>query len=157
MAYALAEGIQVSLNGITWYKLTDHNRGQISIVPTLIEKSQRMANGTMRKYIVDQKDTISVSWDFLPTKTAESVDGGYGAAWMAAFYEANAQMPIYLKIIKSQDTVPSLSAYPSDSTFVSSSTGSRTYTVFMTSFSMDVLKRTTVSDYVNLQFEFTEQ
>ena len=157
MAYALAAGLQVSLNGTNWYKLTDHNRGEISIVPTLIEKSQRMANGTMRKYIVDQKDTISVSWDFLPTKTAESVDGGYGAAWMAAFYEANAQMPIYLKVIKSQDTVPSLAAYPSDATFVSSSTGSRTYTVFMTSFSMNVLKRTTVSDYVNLQIEFTEQ
>jgi hypothetical protein len=140
-----------------WYKLTDHNRGEISITPTLIEKSQRMANGTMRKYVVDQKDTIATSWDFLPTKTAETVDGGYGAAWMAAFYEANSQMPIYLKVIKSQDTVPGLYTYPLDSTFASASTGFKIYTVFMTSFSMNILKRTTVSDYVNLQIEFTEQ
>ena len=67
MAYALQSGIQVSINGTTWYKLTDHNRSDIDITPLLIEKEARMANGTLRKFVVAKKDIISVSWDFLPT------------------------------------------------------------------------------------------
>lgn len=67
MPYSLQSGIQVSINGTTWYRLTDHNRGEIDITPLLIEKEARMANGTLRKFVVAKKDVISVSWDFLPT------------------------------------------------------------------------------------------
>ena len=50
MAYALQSGIHVSINGTNWYKLTDHNRREIEITPTLIEKESRMANGSLRKF-----------------------------------------------------------------------------------------------------------
>jgi hypothetical protein len=75
MAYLLESGLQISLGKtylgvvttdpalMVWYKLTDHNRGEIDISPELIESSSRMANGSMRKYVVAQKNTISASWD----------------------------------------------------------------------------------------------
>ena len=50
-----------------WYELTDHNRSEISITPILIEKEARMANGTLRKFVVSKKDIISTSWSFLPS------------------------------------------------------------------------------------------
>jgi len=67
MAYALQAGIHVSIDKVTWFKLTDHNRQEISINPTVIEKENRMANGTLRKFIVAKKDIISTSWNFLPS------------------------------------------------------------------------------------------
>ena len=67
MAYLLESGIQISLTGAngTWQKLTDHNRGPIQVSPELIESQSRMANGKMRKYVVAQKNKISVSWKYL--------------------------------------------------------------------------------------------
>jgi len=72
--------------------LTDHNRSDISITPLLIEKESRMANGTLRKFVVNKKDILSVSWDFLPTSHIQgvselsitTVDGKSGAGWITA-------------------------------------------------------------------------
>ena len=39
----------------TWTKLSEHNRQPVSIDTNRIERSERMANGTMRKiFIADQ-------------------------------------------------------------------------------------------------------
>ena len=35
MTYAIAQGIEVSLDGNTWYSLTDHNRQPIDITYTV--------------------------------------------------------------------------------------------------------------------------
>lgn len=241
MAYTLNAGIEVSINGTTWYKLTDHNRQEISISPTLIEKEQRMANGTLRKFVISKKDTISTSWDFVPTLNKNSyiitnltaqnnilvyttstnhnflnnsvvkisgindnrfnltssvsvsagptntfgitgqysgpdftlsgsnigmaeqftaslttVDNNYGASWLTAFYNANVGNPIYVKITSSNHTDPSIGSVPSNSTYVSSLTGSKTYQVFITNFSRSIVKRTSVTDYVDMNIEFTE-
>jgi hypothetical protein len=167
MAYKIQAGIQVSLNGSTWYKLTDHNREPIQIDVEMIESSSRMANGAMRKYVVAKKHKVSTSWEFLPTKTAETADGNFGAAWMQSFYNANAGIPIYLKIIESKlNADPAAGAIPDESganfktaqteTSTTNATGSRTYSVFITSFSKTLSKRTPVADYVDISIEFTE-
>jgi hypothetical protein len=164
MAYKIQAGIQVSLNGSTWYKLTDHNREAVQIDVELIESSSRMANGSMRKYVVAKKHKVSTSWTFLPTKTA---DGNYGAAWMESFYIANAGVPIYLKIVESKlNADPAAGAIPDESgtnfktaqteATVTNATGFRTYNAFITSFSKTLSKRTSVSDYVDINIEFTE-
>jgi hypothetical protein len=75
----------------TWQKLTDHNRDPISISPELIETQSRMANGKMRKYVVAQKNNISVSWSYVPSKTSETADLNYGAAWLESFYQNNSK------------------------------------------------------------------
>jgi hypothetical protein len=157
MAYLLESGIQVSLNNSTWYKLTDHNRQPIEISPELIESQARMANGRMRKYVIAQKNNISVSWDYVPSKTAETADLNYGAAWLESFYKSNAGLPIYLKVVSSEiDPDAVLGSVPLDSNFKTAQTGSKVYTVFMTGFSKTIVNRTKVSDYVNMNIEFTE-
>jgi hypothetical protein len=167
MPYALQSGLQVSINGTTWYKLTDHNRSEIEITPTLIEKEARTANGTLRKFVVAKKDVISVGWNFLPSKPASTgnvsndtkfsiVDSNYAGSWMQSFYNANVGIPIYLKIISAKHTDPATGAAPSDATYVSSSTGEKIYQVFMTGFSKTIVKRNPVTDFLDITLEFTE-
>lgn len=164
MAYTLLSGIQISLNGTTWYKLTDHNRGSIDITPTLIEKESRMANGTMRKYVVAKKDTISTSWDFVPGKSDCIVDGNYGGSWLTAFYNANCSLPIYVRVIRAKHTDPAINTVPSDNTYTAAQSvqyaqgtnGYKEYRAFITNFSSTIVKRTKVTDYLNMTIEFTE-
>lgn len=164
MAYALQSGLHVSLNGSTWYKLTDHNREEITITPELIESQNRMANGNLRKYVVAQKNKISTSWTFLPTNPSEAVDSNYAGAWIESFYQNNVGIPIYLKVIQSEidsntasEPDPSVpTTIPLNIDFKSASTGSKTYQVFITNFSKVLRKRTPVSDYVDIDIEFTE-
>jgi hypothetical protein len=156
MAYAIQAGIQISLNGTTWYKLTDHNRREIQVNPSLIESAKRMANAKMRKYVIAKKQIISTSWETVPSKTSLTVDGNYSSAWLDAFYAANNGVPIYLKLVASSDTTPSKGSAPVDSTFVTSLTNSTTYQVFITRFSSTTTHRNINSDYVNMEIEFTE-
>jgi hypothetical protein len=157
MAYLLQSGIHLSLNGSTWYKLTDHNRGEISVTPELIQNEARMANGKLRKYVVAQKEKISTSWSYVPSKTSECADGNKGAAWLESFYEANVGIPIYIKIIVSEITTNTArGAAPDDFYFKSATEGSKEYNVFISNFSKRVINRTKVSDYVAMDIEFTE-
>lgn len=47
--------------------LTDHGRDPVSIDYQLIENTQRMADGRMRKYVIASKKTISFSWSMIPS------------------------------------------------------------------------------------------
>lgn len=157
MAYLLQSGIHVSLDNSTWYKLTDHNRSEIEISPEVIESQSRMANGKMRKYVVAVKNNISTSWEYVPSKTSECVDGNYGGAWLESFYKANVGAPIYVRVISSEiDPDPAAGAIPSDVNFKTAATGSKVYSAFMTNFSKTIIHRTKVSDYLNMSIEFTE-
>jgi len=241
---AATEQISGTINFKTWYYLTDHNRSEIQINPILIEKEQRMANGTLRKFVISKKDIISTSWKFLPTdsknKTATVksvianqststiqyttsskhyfkagtmvtvsglssfnvtkiaidsvntegttftvkysntggslsgttgtatnlnpglgynspiVDDNYGASWISAFYNANVGNPIYLKIVSASHDDPSIGQIPEESSYKTSSTGSRIYQVFISNFSKSIIKRTAYNDFVDIDIEFTE-
>jgi hypothetical protein len=158
MAYLIESGIQVSLTGAngTWQKLTDHNRSPIKISPEIIEAESRMANGKMRKYVIAQKNNISVSWNYVPSKTSECVDGFYSAAWLESFYKSNSGLPIYLKVVSSElDPDPAFGALPAG-TFATAQTGSKVYNVYMNGFSKTIINRTRISDYVDMNIEFTE-
>lgn len=148
MAYLLEAGIQVSLDNVNWQKLTDHNRDPIDISTEVIETQARMANGRMKKYVVAQKNTISVSWNYVPSKTSETADLNHGAAWIESFYRSNVGSPIYLKVVASE--------LNSSGNFVTAKTGSEVYTVFMNNFSKSIINRTKISDYVNMSIDFTE-
>lgn len=164
MAYALQSGLHVSLDNSTWYRLTDHNRDEITITPELIESQNRMANGNLRRYVIAQKNKISTSWNFLPTNPSEAVDANYAGAWIESFYQNNVGIPIYLKIVQSEidsnvliePDVSVSRTIPSNANFKSASTGSKTYQVFITNFSKVLRKRTPISDYVDIDIEFTE-
>lgn len=87
----LSKGSVLEINsGGTWYKVTEHNRSSIDVSPIRIENVKRTANGTARKFFVAEKKRVSVSWDMLPSTTALTVDGGWGATDIKSFYESSA-------------------------------------------------------------------
>ena len=165
MTYRIAQGVQISLDGGTWYKLSDHNREPINLSYEVIENSQRMANGKMRKYVIDSKMKVSTSWQFFPTKDSYLVDAGTytkAGAWIKAFYDANVFIPIKIKLIHASTTTPSQGSIPSSTTYVDaySSTG-EIIDAYITSFSYNISKRTspigqTGNDFVDIDIEFTE-
>lgn len=180
MTYQIAQGVQVSIDGNTWYSLTDHNRQPISITYNLVEQADRMANGSMRKYVIARKFVHKIQWNDVPTYDPYLVDysgaqgQSHGPAWLKAFYEGNYSNPIYVKFIFAQQE-PTVNAYPASGTYTSSlqnpigtnpSTGSpwNVYEAFMTTFTYDVTKRMKGNsmtggagyDHVDITVEFTE-
>lgn len=165
MTYAIQPGIQISLDNTTWYGLTDHNRSQIEIKPELIEKSSRMANGMMRKYVVAKKDTISTSWSNIPSQSVRTVDynatthRGLSSAWFEAFYSANVGVPVYVKVVSAIETVPGFFTIPTEAVSVpltTSLTTSKTYHAFISKFSKTIKHRNALGDFVDMEIEFTE-
>jgi len=179
MTYSIAQGVQVSLDNSTWYPLTDHNRQPIDITYTLVEQADRMANGTMRKYVIARKFVHKITWKDVPTYDPYLVDyngaGGTscGPAWIKAFYEGNYNAPVFVKFQFAQDT-PVINGIPNASTYTSSRqnpTGTNpeglpwnVYEAFMTTFDYHITKRTVGNnstrgigyDQVDLTLEFTE-
>lgn len=84
----LPVGSLIYLN--TTIKLSEHNRQPASIQTNRIEKTQRMSNGTLRKFFVADKKSINISWTMLPSFSTFTVDGGYGAMDIRSFYEGTA-------------------------------------------------------------------
>jgi hypothetical protein len=156
MAYLIDTGIQISIDGNTWYKLTDHNREPIEVRPSLIEQQQRMANGKMRKYVVAQKNNISCSWKYVPSSQSQCIDGFYSSAWLESFYKSNSGLPIYLKVVSSGLNTDSGFGSQPLGVFVTAQNRSKTYNVYMVDFSKTIINRTKVSDYVDMNIEFTE-
>lgn len=124
MTLPISSALELSLNGNDWYKLTDHNRKELAVSPELIETSARMANGKMRKYVVAQKAKFSTSWSYVPAKSSLTVDGNNSSAWLDAFYDANAGIPIYLKVISGgMGSAPSAATIKAQGTAVAKETG----------------------------------
>lgn len=183
MTYHIAQGVQVSIDGSNWYALTDHNRQPISITYTLIEQADRMANGTMRKYVIGRKFVHKIEWKDVPTYDPYLVDylgaGGlsHGPSWIKAFYEGNYTNPVYVRFVFAQQE-PTINGLPADGTYTSSlqspiGTNSNSvpsglpwneYQAFMTTFTYDVTKRMKGNamtggvgyDHVDITIEFTE-
>ena len=100
--------------------LTEHNREPLSYDPIRIEEAERMANGTMRAYIVATKAKFSTSWSNLPDVDAKTVDKKWGARSISNFYHN----------------------YPGSlSVEIYDGTETKTYTMKITNFSSQIVKR----------------
>jgi hypothetical protein len=110
---------------MTWgnHKISDHNRGALTIGVNRIEESTRMANGTMRKFIIADKRTFSTDWSDLPQSATHTVDGYWGKQEIENWYNTN-------------PGAFDLKLYYGDGT-------SSTYSVMMTKFGADISKRGT--------------
>jgi hypothetical protein len=94
----------------TFLITSDHNRSEIGVSVERIEKRDRMVNGRMRSFHIADKQSITVSWDMLPSRrfsgdpnfnitTGKSpltgtdeqytVDGGAGGDDLLAWYETH--------------------------------------------------------------------
>lgn len=69
-------------------RVTEHNRAPVDVSWESIETSERMINGTLRKWLVTRKRTWSTSWEMVPHSTNRTVDGGMGGEAMESFYES---------------------------------------------------------------------
>lgn len=123
--------------------LSDHSRTPLSVSYEVIENSQRMADGTMRKYVIANKRLISCSWEMLPTTANMVVDSNASALAMKRFWEINnpyaMTMTLYYKKNGSADL-----------------TYADSINVFWNTFSFDIIKRFRDYDYWNTTAEFTE-
>jgi hypothetical protein len=117
-------------------RVTEQNRAPLSLNTQRIESGQRMSNGTLRKYFIADKLNLSVSWEMVPSFRNETVDGGWGAEDLKAFYESAAGRGAFR--IKLNPTV-----FSTD--LVEQSDGALaddyTYTVMFTSCDFTVVKR----------------
>ena len=91
-AVATRNGLDYAFSALTnvFRRVTEHNRGPLTLDNNRIEQSTRMADGTLRKYFIADKLNISVSWDMIPSFRNETVDGGWGAEDLKSFYESAA-------------------------------------------------------------------
>jgi hypothetical protein len=109
-------------------KLSEHNRQPISIQTNRIEKQQRMSNGTLRKFFIADKKSISISWNMLPSFSTFTADGGYGAMDIKSFYEGSASKASGALSGKNSFDVTIRYGGPSNITNISSNGTTVTYT-----------------------------
>jgi len=128
-AIYLPVGSLIYLN--TTLKLSDHNRQPVSIQTNRIEKQQRMANGTLRKFFIADKKSINVTWNMLPSLSTFTADGGYGAIDLRSFYEGTAA--------KASGALSGRSNF--DVTLVYGGTATQTLNMVFTSCSFELVKR----------------
>ena len=173
MSYSIKAGIAVSIdwNGTTgtWYNLTDHNRQPIQYSPQRIEQVQRMADGSMRKFVIANKAVYDISWQMVPTATQTitsqsgktitsyqpTVDGNYGAGFMKAFFDKYVFQPVYIKLTFATDNSTGNSHLPSQLA-TPSTVKNQILKVFMTDFKYTINKRLELLDYVDVTMQFTE-
>jgi hypothetical protein len=127
---------QSSATQLKFRRLTEHNRQPLSINTERIESSQRMANGTLRKYFIADKLILDVSWEMIPSFRNETVDGGWGAEDIKNFYESSAGRGAFR--VKINPTVFSTSLVEESDGALSDD---YTYTMVFTSCDFTVLKR----------------
>jgi hypothetical protein len=65
-------GSEVADNLETFLILSDHNRSNIDISSQRLGTRERMINGRMRAYHIDDKKTIRLSWQALPSRSYSS-------------------------------------------------------------------------------------
>jgi hypothetical protein len=84
-----------SSDGITFNKISDHNRDPISVSVERFEKRARMVDATLRRYTVNKKRTFQVNWNDLPSKRnavyggktgLTTVDGGWAGEDIETFH-----------------------------------------------------------------------
>lgn len=120
-------------------KISDHNRSPLSIEVNRIERSSRMVDGTMRKYVIGQKRTFSCSWENLPSvsdATSGPVDFGLSGTDMQSFSNSSDE-PFTLTLSDGQ-------------------TNEETYFVYLQEFSYEIVKRGATVDLWNVTVSLEE-
>lgn len=96
-----------STSNPTWQKVSEHNREPAGININRIEKTQRMSNGTLRKFWIADKKSLSLSWKTLPSRSTLTVDGGWGAVDLQDYYAlaSKGRGSFKVKIVYGKETV----------------------------------------------------
>lgn len=130
--YIEAKDLLASPPGTTkiFNKVTEHNRSALELGTERIEKIVRTSNGTLRKSHIADKKQFQLSWEMLPAYRTLTVDGGWGAEDLRAFYfgeEGKQSFNIRVNLAKTGSD--------------QSSSGYESYTVIISSCNFTVVKR----------------
>lgn len=118
------------VNTLGWRNITEHNRSEFAVDSMRIEQTQRMSNGTLRKFHIADKKRFGVSWSMLPTYRTLTVDGYWGAEDLRTFYASDEGKSTFrIRINFAKDGVSQASS------------GYEEYTVSFTDCSFVVVKR----------------
>ena len=132
-------------NGGGTLTLSDHSRSPLSINYDVLSKSERMADGTLKRYVVARKKIIQCDWSMLPTIRSHVADGNADARDLKEFYESNLFKTMSMTL-----------SYNRNHTERSGAAYQETLSAYWTAFSFDVVKRYKNFDYWNITAEFTE-
>lgn len=151
--------------------LSDHNRKPIDMSFDRIEQRQRMINGRMRSYHVADKLNLSVSWDFLPSRSFANkpefsstganalandqqytVDGGAGGVELLDWYKSHpGPFWVYLAYDKHSDFKNAGNQYERMSQY------NQVVEMYISDFSYSVVKRgTSTHDFWNITVSLEE-
>jgi hypothetical protein len=72
----------------TLNRLSDHNRSPIAVTMDRIENRKRMADATMRTFVVATKRMWKTSWEDLPREDNQTADGFWGSESLIQFYQS---------------------------------------------------------------------
>ena len=73
--------------GTTWQLVTDHGRSSVNMSVERVENKQRMADGTLRRYVVTKKRTWQTSWENLPSVATPSLANGQPGSWIENIHD----------------------------------------------------------------------
>jgi hypothetical protein len=121
-------------------KISDHGRDPLQETYEILERKGRMVNGTLRRYVVAKKKAWATSWTNLPshnnTAGAGTVDGGWSADQMEAFYRTQSNKPFVMTLRDGMGN-------------------QTTYTVILAEFEKEIVKRGVV-DWCNVSVTLEE-
>ena len=116
--------------------VSDHGRSALTITPQRIEVSDRMADGTLRKYYVVDKKEFSCSWEDIPSASSKTVDKRMGGKAMEDFYYSTpGAFPL---VVTNGDGVEN------------------TYSVMFTEFNKEIKKRSSQGDLYSISVTMEE-
>lgn len=130
--------------GSTWNQISDHARDPLQVSVQRIENVQRMADGTLRRYVVAKKHTFTCSWTGLPSVSGTQLANGQPGSWVESFHDSqNGSFLMRLRAGSDKDT-----------TFTG--TQGTIYTVMITDFSKTIGKRSMTYDFWDMSVTLEE-
>lgn len=131
-------------NGTTWYQISDHGRDPLQVSVVRIENVNRMADGTLRRFVVAKKHTFECSWTGIPSNTGTWLANGQPGSFIENWHDTvNGAFLVRLRAGSDRDT-----------TFTG--TQGTIYTMMITDFSKEIGKRSTSYDFWNLDVTLEE-
>lgn len=126
-----------------WVQISDHGRSPLSVAVERIENKQRMADGTLRRYVVSKKRTWTASWENLPDKQVSFLANGQPGNWMEQFHnEVNGEFK--MRIRTGSDEALAVG------------TGGSIVSVMITDFSKEIAKRGKAFDLLSMDLTLEE-
>lgn len=145
--------------GGTTLKVSDHNRSPLQEEIERIENKTRMADGTLRRYVVAKKRTWSCSWENLPSR---NVEGGFNTADGHMTGEKMEQLartqdgPFRLVLRRGSARSIATEPNPSDTALPFADDNFYIVNVMISEFSKEVVKRGVKTDLWNVDITLEE-